>query len=408
MGVTMEDEKSRLLIIDDESQIRDVLDEYLGRTYHCVAVESAERALSVLAEQPFDLILSDITMERMSGLELVPHLLQQAPESAIIMISGQRTIESAIEAMRGGAFDYITKPFDLAEVGAAVRRALDHLKQIKREKNRPSNRPSASESDLARAVEKHEFVVHYQPKVDLESGKPVGVEALVRWNHPHFGLLPPSDFISAAEDTGLIIEIGSFVLETACAKAREWQDAGLAFHVAINVSARQFQDGNLLEKVGRALTRTGLCSDYLQLELTETSLMDHAESVLEVLGELRKSGVKIAIDDFGTGYSSLSYLKRLPIDFVKLDQTFVTDATKNPDDAAVVMAIITLSHALRLKVIAEGVETEEQLKFLRLIRCDEGQGYLFGRPNPDLTPNLGPQFTSACQYSPGHFQVSPH
>jgi len=392
----MKNEKSRLLIIDDESEIRSVLDEYLSRTYHCVAVESAEQALALLAEQPFDLILSDITMAQMSGLKMVPHILQLAPDSVVVMISGQRTIEFAIEAMRAGAFDYITKPFDLADVGTAVRRALDHLNQLRQDRSKPRHHQSASEADLARAVENQEFVVHYQPKVNVESRKPVGVEALVRWNHPHFGLMPPSDFITAAEDSGLIVAIGSLVLQIACAKAREWQDAGFAFHVAINISARQFEDGNLLDTIGRALDKVGLDANYLQLELTETSVMDNGSSVLEVLGELRKIGVKIAIDDFGTGYSSLSYLKRLPVDFVKLDQTFVRDATTNPDDAGMVMAIITLAHNLRLKVIAEGVETEEQLKLLRLLRCDEGQGFLFGRPvSGEAIANLDAQFNFA-------------
>jgi EAL domain-containing protein (putative c-di-GMP-specific phosphodiesterase class I) len=196
-------------------------------------------------------------------------------------------------------------------------------------------------------------------------------------------LLPPADFINEAEECGLIIELGSLVLRTACRQAQSWHNAGFgSLHVAVNASPKQFQDGQLLNTVVQALAETRLDPACLQLELTESSIMEDAESTLNVLNGLRELGVKIAIDDFGTGYSSLGYLKRLPIDFVKLDRSFVTGATTYPDDAALVMAIITLAHNLRLKVVAEGIDTEEQLAFLRLLRCDEGQGFLFGRPSP--------------------------
>lgn len=384
----MSEEKLRILIVEDENEISNVLHEFLSRSYHCATVDSAEKALALLARQPFDLILSDIMLAQMSGLEMVPQILELAPESVVIMISGQQTIEFAIEAMRAGAFDYITKPFELNEVGTSVRRALDRLKQLKAERNRANRPASACVNDLQRAVDKGEFVVRYQPKISIESRKLVGVEALVRWNHPHFDLLPPSDFIAAAEESGLIIPIGALVLRAACAQARAWHDAGLPLNVAVNLSARQLEKEDLLEIVERTLDETGLEASYLQLELTETCLMEHAELAHDVLRRLREIGVKIAIDDFGTGYSSLGYLKRLPIDFVKLDRSFVTDATTNADDAALVMAIITLAHNLRLKVIAEGVETEEQFTFLRLLRCDEGQGFLFGRPlDPETIAN---------------------
>jgi len=218
----------------------------------------------------------------------------------------------------------------------------------------------------------------------------------VRWCHPEFGVLPPAKFIGLAEDTGMIVDIGNFVLRTACAQTRAWQDRGFGrLRIAVNVSARHFQQANFFERVVQTLTETRLDPVCLELELTETSIMENPEAAAELLTEIRDLGARVAIDDFGTGYSSLSYLKRLPIDTVKLDRSFVKGATSHPDDAALVMAIITLAHNLGLKVIAEGVETDEQMNFLRLLRCDEAQGYLFSKPVPagvfesTLTP--GPQ-----------------
>jgi len=241
----------------------------------------------------------------------------------------------------------------------------------------------ALESSLRRAVEHEEFVVHYQPLVDIQSRMIVGAEALVRWQHPQLGLLPPEIFISLAEETGSILPLGAWVLRQACAQTREWQQSGFAgLRIAVNVSPRQFQEETLLETVVQTLNETGLDPDCLELELTETSIMQNSASAVETFTRLREMGVKIAIDDFGTGYSSLGYLKHLPVDSVKLDRSFVSGATTDPDAASLIMAIVTLAHNLRLNVIAEGVETEEQLSFLKLLRCDKGQGHLFGKPVP--------------------------
>ena len=379
----MKKQKTRVLIVDDDREIGSILYDFLSKSYDCVAVNSAADALAALAGASFDLIMSDINMPQMSGLEMIPHIVSLAPESVVVMISGQRMIESAIDAMRAGAFDYITKPFDLSEVDAAVRRALDHGKLCKEGPKRANHRDENSAKQLRRAVDNEEFVVYYQPQVDIESGNIVGAEALIRWKHPELGLLPPADFISLAEETGLIVPIGGWVMREACAQARKWHQAGfLGFRIAVNVSPRQLHQGNLRETIVQALNETELEPDCLEVELTETSIMQNADAEVEMLSSLREMGLKIAIDDFGTGYSSLGYLKSLPIDSVKLDQSFVKGATTDPDDAALVMAVVTLAHNLRLKVIAEGIETEDQLKFLRLLRCDRGQGYLFGKPAP--------------------------
>jgi diguanylate cyclase (GGDEF)-like protein len=556
-----------ILIIDDDQQIRELLKKLLSEEYDCVTANSAEAALVVLHTKSFALAISDINMDGISGLELVPLVHREAPDTVVVMVSGQQTIETAIKAMRAGAFDYIIKPFDRRQLEAAVRRALEYhellsgkrlyesnledlikqrtsevehmayydaltdlpnrilfaerleralsaaqrnqqmigtvflaldrfkkindtlgpavgdcllkaaagrLKECAGERdtiarfdgdefvillptikgtddligivrainkvlsapflfaghevyvtasigssmspfdgadsdtllknagaalyrakklggnnyqfyipdmNEKAVKRLALESSLRRALENEEFVLHYQPVVNLASRRVVGAEALVRWRHPDLGLLQPADFIPLAEDTGLIVPIGAWVLRTACIQARQWQLEGFPdLRIAVNVSARQFQDKDLTEYVLQTLRETELESGTLELELTESSLMQNAELAAKTLQGLRLINAQISIDDFGTGYSSLGYLKQFPIDILKVDRSFVAGATTDRDDAAMVTAIITMAHNLRLKVIAEGIETEEHLEFLRLLGCDAGQGYFLGKP----------------------------
>jgi len=585
-----ENKKARILIADDEPQIVEVLRMLLSDAYECVGVGSAEEALARLGTESFDLVLSDIMMGGISGLEMVPQVLRRAPDTIVIMISGEQTIESAITAMRAGAFDYVTKPFDFRRVEAAVERALEHhalrvakrlyenhleelvdartselqrtnaeLRQQISERQRAeekaihmefydtltglpnqtlfkdrlahelsgahnTHRQAATlllsldrfqkitetlgyavgnrllqtvagrltgcvskndtvayfggdefalllkqvggaedaakiagriqqtlkpafnldghelfvstsigislypedgedqhtmlknssaalfrarqsggddyqfytadmndralkrltlENDLRSALERKEFIVYYQPKIGTDSENIVGMEALVRWQHPKLGLVSPAEFIPLAEETGLIAPIGEWVLRTACAQNKIWQESGLRhLRVSVNLSLRQFRQADLVEVIEHALAETGLAPECLELELTESSMMHDAPQAVETLNRLRKLGIRISIDDFGSGYSSLSYLKHLPIDVLKIDQTFVRDMNTDPNDAAIVMAIITLAHSLNLKAIAEGVETQEQFNMLRLLRCDEVQGYLFSKPVP--------------------------
>lgn len=251
------------------------------------------------------------------------------------------------------------------------------------ELNARAGRRLSLETSLRQALERNEFVLHFQPQVSAETGKIFGAEALVRWKHPELGIIPPLEFISLAEDTGLIVPLGRWVMENACQHANAWRAAGFdQVHVAVNISGRQMAREVLVESVENALKKSGLDPTSLELELTESLLMQNLDETAAVLNELAQRGVKVSMDDFGTGYSSLSYLKRLPIQTIKIDRSFVRDITTDKDAAAIATTIIRMGRGLGMDVIAEGVETKEQLEYLRLSRCTGIQGYYFSRPVP--------------------------
>lgn len=237
------------------------------------------------------------------------------------------------------------------------------------------------ETSLRRALEREEFILHYQPQLDLQTGRVIGNESLIRWNHPELGLIQPNDFIPLLEETGMIVAVGEWVIKTACAQNKAWQMANLpAISVSINLSGRQFQDERLIEKIDAILTETGLDPRHLEIEITESVLMGNTQAAMETISTLSEMGIKFAIDDFGTGYSSLSYLKRFEIDTLKIDRSFIRDITTDPDDASIVAAIIVMAHSLNLSLVAEGVETKEQASFLRNLSCETVQGFLYHRP----------------------------
>ncbi|NVM77422.1 EAL domain-containing protein (putative c-di-GMP-specific phosphodiesterase class I) [Duganella sp. SG902] len=238
------------------------------------------------------------------------------------------------------------------------------------------------EGALRSALERQEFVLHYQPQVDLRSGRVVGMEALLRWQHPELGMVAPHRFIGLAEETGLIVEIGAWVLRTACAQARGWIDDGHGqLRIAVNLSPRQFGEPQLLSAIAEVLRDTGLPPSCLDIELTEGLFMHDVAQAVELLHKLKALGLALSIDDFGTGYSSFSYLRHFPIDVLKIDRSFVSDIGED-GEAAIVVSIIALAHNLKLRVIAEGVETAGQLDYLRRHGCDEIQGYYFSPPLP--------------------------
>ena len=241
----------------------------------------------------------------------------------------------------------------------------------------------ALETSLRKAIFKNEFVVHYQAKVDLSGNRISGCEALVRWQHPTMGLLPPKDFIPLAEESGLISAISEWVLERSCRQAAQWAKQGNPVCVSVNLSAQQFRKGDIVTIVDRVLELTELAPELLELELTESLIMEDLDKNIEVLRQLRERGVSLSLDDFGTGYSSLSYLKRFPVDTLKIDRSFVEDLHNSSDDAAITQAIIDMAHSLKMKVVAEGVEEDGQLTLLRRMGCDAIQGYLISRPVPE-------------------------
>jgi EAL domain-containing protein (putative c-di-GMP-specific phosphodiesterase class I) len=241
------------------------------------------------------------------------------------------------------------------------------------------------ESDLRRVLEREEFVVHYQPKVSLETGNVLGLEALVRWEHPERGLVPPSEFIPVAEDTGLIVDIGRWVLKEACVQVRRWQDrypSTSPLRANVNLSARQFHQPDLARDISEILQETELEPQNLELEITETVVMEDARATLAILQTLKSLGVGLAIDDFGTGYSSLAYLKRFSVDTLKIDRLFVAGLGESTEDEVLVAAMIELVHGLDLTAVQEGVETIEQLQRLHEMGCDIAQGFYFSRPLP--------------------------
>ena len=239
------------------------------------------------------------------------------------------------------------------------------------------------ETSLRRALERHEFALHYQPKNDLRRGSISGVEALLRWQHPDLGLLQPNRFISVAEETGLIVPIGKWVLETACAQNMAWQRQGLPpIRMAVNLSPRQFADPKLLNDIRAALDKSGMSPQFLELEITESMVVQNLERTVQVLDSIKRLGITLSIDDFGTGYSSMALVKKLPIDVLKIDRSFVREIANDADDKAITDAIIALGRALDLTVVAEGVETAEQEAVLRAHNCDEIQGFLISKPIP--------------------------
>jgi diguanylate cyclase (GGDEF)-like protein/PAS domain S-box-containing protein len=283
-------------------------------------------------------------------------------------------------------------PADGDEAGALIRNADTAMYRAKeqgrnthqyftREMNERAVQRAQLEAAMRRAIERREFCVHYQPKVGLESGAISGLEALLRWQQPGGALVAPQEFVAVLEETGLIVPVGEWVMREVCRQIREWKDAGLAVPpVAVNLSARQFQQKDLESRVREILQEAGVDPQLLQLELTESVLMQEPEAAARTMRGLRRAGVKLSVDDFGTGYSSLAYLKRFPIDTLKIDRAFVRDVTTDPDDAAIVASIIGLARGLRLKVVAEGVENAEQVQFLRAHGCDEMQGFYAARP----------------------------
>ncbi len=360
-----------------------------------------DKLLKSIAERLIGCVRASDTVSRQGGDEFVV-LLSEVEQEEDTAILARRMLQQVMQTHTINGQDlHITAsigvsvyPDDGMNAETLIKNADTAMYQAK-EKGRQSYqffKPAMNvraverqsiEEGLRRALERRELVVHYQPKVELSSRRITGAEALIRWNHPTRGLVPPGQFIPVAEESGLIRPIGAWVLREACRQTRAWADAGLpALTMAVNVSAMEFREDAFLDGVFATLEETGLDPRQLELELTESVLVKQAESAASILRAVREKGVQVAIDDFGTGYSSLSYLRKFPVDALKIDQSFVRQISNGGDDTIIVTAIIALARSLKLRVVAEGVETAEELAFLRERQCDEVQGYYFGRPVP--------------------------
>ncbi|WP_258192487.1 bifunctional diguanylate cyclase/phosphodiesterase [Nitrosospira sp. Nsp2] len=315
-----------------------------------------------------------ISAQKILAALAVPHLIGELELQLSVSIG------ISIYPDHGQNAETLIKSADTA-MYHAKENGRDNYKIFEQEMSIRAVQRQSIEAGLRRALERQEFVLYYQPKINLGSNMIVGVEALIRWQHPEQGLMPPRQFLSIAEDCGLILPIGRWLLREACLQVRAWKQAGLpAVTVAVNTSALEFNAPDFLESTRATLEETCMEPQYLEFELTESVLMQDAEFTDSVLHALSDLGVTLAIDDFGTGYSSLSYLRQFPIDTLKIDQSFVNRITRSPDDATIISAVIGLGKSLKLRVIAEGVETPEQYAFLLAHNCDEGQGYYFGHP----------------------------
>jgi diguanylate cyclase (GGDEF)-like protein/PAS domain S-box-containing protein len=367
----------------------------------CLGHDFGDRLLKIVAERLTSCVRSNDTVARQGGDDFVILLtvLKKAEDVATIVRKIQEAVSEPIKIggheleiscsigisiypRDGEDGQTLLKNADVA-MYRAKEQGRDNFRFFTAELNERAVARMTMETHLRRALERDELLLHYQPQVDLETGRITGMEALLRWQSPELGPVPPGRFIPLAEETGLIVPIGEWVLKTACSQNKAWQDAGLRpLPMAANLSARQFQNVDPAGVVARILLETGLDPRYLELEITESVIMQDAQSASALLGELKRLGVQLAMDDFGTGYSSLSYLRRFPFDKLKIDISFVREITSDPESAAIARSIIAMAHNLKLRVIAEGVETEGQLAYLRAHGCDEMQGYYFSRPLP--------------------------
>jgi diguanylate cyclase (GGDEF)-like protein/PAS domain S-box-containing protein len=377
-----------------------------------------DRLLQSVAQRLFDCVRTSDTVSRQGGDEFVILLTEtkQARDAAVIAekillaLAAPHRIDQH-ELHLTASIGIVTYPDDGMDADTLMKNAdfaMYHAKDFgrnnfqffKADMNVRAIERQSLENGLRHALERHEFVLYYQPKMNLDTGSIIGVEALIRWRHPTRGLVSPAQFIPVAEECGFIVTIGRWVLREACCQARKWQKEGLpAMRIAINISAVELRAKGFVAYVRQILTETGLEARYLELELTETFLMQDSRSTAAVLRELKDMGIHLALDDFGTGYSSLSYVKRFPIDTLKIDQSFVRDLATDADDASIVSAVISMGKSLHMRVVAEGVETQEQLEFLREHGCPFGQGFYFSPPvgAKEFTQLLGHSVRSVAE-----------
>ncbi|MBE9121669.1 EAL domain-containing response regulator [Tychonema sp. LEGE 07199] len=387
----------KILVIEDDRVIREnILKLLKAEGFDVTGAENGALGLNAAVSSLPDVILCDVMMPELDGYGVLMALRSHPVTATVpfVFLTGKAERSEMRQGMELGADDYLTKPFTKAELVGAISSRLKKQAAFAEQQHNLRSRsstllPDAAdkleeiETSLRAALEREEFQVYYQPQVNVQTGKIVSAEALVRWLHPEKGLISPAEFIPDAEATGFIIQLGEWVLQTACRQIQVWQNAGFALQqVAVNLSPAQFHQPELSSRVAEILAEIGLAPSSLELELTESLMVEDAEGASATLQQLKDLGVSISIDDFGTGYSSLSYLTQYPFDVLKIDRCFISNITDGCTNAAIVKAIIEMAHSLCLEVIAEGVETEAEKDFLWRYECDAMQGYLFSPPVP--------------------------
>jgi len=386
----------KILIIEDEESVREnILDLLEAEDFETLAAANGRIGLDLAISEIPDLILCDMMMPELDGYGVLTALRQEPITATIpfIFLTAKSAKSDFRRGMDLGADDYITKPFTRAELLSAIMNRLEKYATLKRHLSaqNPTHNLSPKmqllEISLHRTIKQHnfqEFEIYYQPIVDIVSGKIVAAESLLRWQSPELGIIYPTEFIPIAESTGLIVPIGKWVLKKVCQQIKNWRDnAGIySLKIAVNLSVIEFNQPDFIHKIVNFIETNNLQADCLELELTESMIMQDVNSAIATMNKLRSLGVKIAIDDFGTGYSSLIYLKNLPINTLKIDRYFIHNVANDLQKSAITKALIQMAHNLNLNVVAEGVEAEAELAFLRQHKCNSMQGFLFSRPLP--------------------------
>ncbi|MBA2657830.1 MAG: EAL domain-containing protein [Tatlockia sp.] len=376
----------KILLVDDEPQILRVLKAlFIKNGYKVFTASTADEALILLATTPVQVIISDYRMPKGTGAELLSKVKEFYPEIIRLIMSGYAdfdVIEKSIN--EGSIFKFISKPWDNNSLLKTVEDALIYYADKNPSKCIISEGILVCDNDLELALDEDQFLIYYQPIIAMNTNQIVGAEALLRWQHPEKGLLFPSQFIKLCEDTKLIIPIGLAALKKACQQLKRWHQEGFtALNVAVNLSASQFNHPGLVDRIKDIILETKIPPQNLDLEITESVLIQNGQNILQDLLELKKLGIKLSLDDFGTGYSSLSYLSKFPINSLKIDKSFIQEIATNSKTLEIVTMTINLAKTLNLVTIAEGVETQLELELLKKMHCDLVQGYLFSKPVPD-------------------------
>lgn len=385
---------TKILVIEDEELVREnILDLLEAENFETLAAENGKLGLQLAISEVPDLILCDLMLPELDGYSVLTSLRKEALTATIpfIFLTARAARCDFRQGMDLGADDYLTKPFTRAELLNAISSRLAKQATLSQYLSPNTNKQTSSEMQvielsLRRTLERKEFQqfqVHYQPQVNIKTGQIIAAECLLRWHSPEFGMVSPAELIPMAESTGLIIPISEWILHSVCKQNKIWHNAGLpSFRIAVNLSAHQLTQRDFTQKILKFLKLNNLKPQSLELELTESMIMQDVQSAIAVMQELQSIGVQIAIDDFGTGYTSLIYLKKLPINTLKIDRYFIHNIANDPQKSAITTALIQMAHNLNFQVVAEGVETEAELNFLRQHNCDVMQGYLFSCPLP--------------------------